>query len=83
MTAIGAGFLVNDAVLIPLFVALLGLSLWLLFRSARAHQNLRPAYLAGVGALGALIGIWASTFVLFAGLGLIVASSVWDYLSAP
>jgi mercuric ion transport protein len=82
LTAIGAGFLVNDAVLIPLFVALLGLSLWLLFRSARAHRDLRPVYLAGLGALGALVGLWTSTLVLFAGLGLMVASSLWDYLSA-
>lgn len=82
MTAVGAGFLINDAVLIPLFVALLGLSLWLLFRSARAHRNLRPVYLAGAGALSALIGLWTSAIVLFAGLGVIVASSLSDYLGA-
>ena len=56
LTAVGAGFLINDAVLIPLYVALLGLSVWLLFRSVRAHRNLRPVYLAGAGALGALVG---------------------------
>lgn len=82
LTAVGAGFLINDAVLIPLFVALLGLSLWLLLRSARAHRNLRPFYAAGTGALAALIGLWSSTIVLFAGLGVIVASSLWDYLGA-
>lgn len=82
LTAVGAGFLINDAVLIPLFVALLGLSLWLLFRSARAHRNLHPVYLAAAGALSALIGLWTSTIVLFAGLALMVASSFWDYLGA-
>lgn len=82
LTAIGAGFLINDAVLIPLYIVLLGLSLWLLFRSARAHRNLRPVYLAGTGTLAALIGLWTSTVVLFLGLGLIVASSFWDYLGA-
>ena len=82
LTVVGAGFLINDAVLIPLYVALLGLSVWLLFRSARAHRNLRPAYLAGAGALGALVGLWTSTLILFLGLGLIVASSFWDYLGA-
>ena len=80
LTAVGAGFLINDAVLIPLFAALLGLSLWLLFGSARAHHDLRPVYVAALGALGALVGLWTSTLVLFAGLGLIVASSLWDYL---
>lgn len=83
LTAVGAGFLINDAVLIPLYVASLGLSVWLLLRSARAHRNLRPVYLAGVGALAALVGgLWTSTVVLFLGLGLIVASSLWDYLGA-
>ena len=82
LTAVGAGFLINDAVLIPLFVALLGLSLWLLFRSARAHRDLRPVYLAALGTLGALAGLWISTLVVFAGLGLMVASSLWDYLGA-
>jgi mercuric ion transport protein len=82
LTAVGAGFLINDVVLIPLYVALLALSLWLLFRSARAHRNLRPVYVAGAGALAALIGLWTSTVLLFLGLGLIVASSFWDYLGA-
>jgi mercuric ion transport protein len=81
LSAIGAGFLISDAVLIPLFVALLALSLWFLYRSARAHRNLRPVYLAGAGALGALIGLWTSTIVLFAGLGVIVAASLWDFLA--
>ena len=82
LTAVGAGFLINDVVLIPLYIALLALSLWLLFRSARAHRNLRPLYIGGAGALAALIGLWISTVVLFLGLGLIVASSFWDYLGA-
>ena len=67
--------------LIPLFIALLGLSLWLLFRSARVHRDLRPVYVAALGALGALVGLWSST-VLFSGLGLMIASSLWDYLGA-
>jgi mercuric ion transport protein len=37
LAAIGAGFLINDAILIPLFVAFLALSLWLLYRSARGR----------------------------------------------
>lgn len=82
LTAIGAGFLINDAVLIPLFVALLGLSLWLLFRSARAHADLRPVYLAAAAAIAALAGLWTSTVVLFAGLGVMMGSSLWDYFGA-
>jgi mercuric ion transport protein len=36
LAAVGAGFLINDAVLIPLYVAFLALSLWLLYRSANS-----------------------------------------------
>lgn len=82
LTAMGAGFLINDAVLIPLFVVLLVLSLWLLYRSARAHQNLRPVYAAAAGALAALAGLWASTIILFTGLAVMVGASLWDYAHA-
>ncbi|MEX1068333.1 MAG: MerC domain-containing protein, partial [Patescibacteria group bacterium] len=42
LTAIGAGFLINDAFLIPLYVVFLALSLWLLHRSAKGHGGLAP-----------------------------------------
>jgi len=40
LSAVGAGFLIRDAILIPLYLFLLGLSAWLLYRSARAHGKL-------------------------------------------
>ena len=40
LSAIGAGFLVNDVFLIPLYLGFLGLSVWLLYSSARSHGNL-------------------------------------------
>jgi mercuric ion transport protein len=82
LSAVGAGFLVRDAVLIPLFVVLLAVSLWFLWRSASAHDNLNPFYLGSVGALAALAGLWTSAVVLFAGLLAIVASSIWDFVGA-
>ena len=82
LTAAGAGFLINDAVLIPLFVALLGLSLWLLYRSARAHANLAPLYLRIAGAVVAIAGLWTSTVAIVIGLAAIVVASFWDFVSA-
>jgi mercuric ion transport protein len=82
LTAIGAGFLINDAVLIPAFVALVGLSLWLLYRSARAHRSLRPFWLGLAGAVVAFVGLWLAPVVVFAGLAACVAASVWDFLAA-
>jgi hypothetical protein len=43
---VSAGFLVHDAFLIPLHSLMLGLSAWLLYRTARAHGNLTSSKLA-------------------------------------
>lgn len=82
LTAIGAGFLINDAVLIPAFLALVGLSLWLLYRSARAHRNLRPFWLGLAGGIVAFVGLWLAPVVVIAGLGACVAASLWDFFGA-
>lgn len=50
LTAVGAGFLVNDAVLIPLYAALLALSVWFLHRTAGLWTWLAAIW-AGLGAL--------------------------------
>lgn len=82
LTAAGAGFLINDAILIPLFVALLGLSLWLLYRSARAHANLAPLYLGIAGAVVAVAGLWTWIAAMVIGLAAIVVASFWDFVNA-
>ena len=79
LTAVGAGFLINDAILIPLYVAMLTLSVWLLHRSARAHGDLKPFWLGLAGALLALSGLLLTTILIYAGLGAIVAASAWDF----
>jgi mercuric ion transport protein len=80
ITAIGAGFLVRDAVLIPLYVAFLALSLWLLYRSAKSHGGLGPFWLGVAGAAVALIGLWLSPVLVYAGLIAIVAGNVGDFV---
>lgn len=79
LTAVGAGFLINDAVLIPAYAAMLALSLWLLYRSARVHRDLRPFWLALAGAAVALGGLFAGAQVVVAGLAAMVAGSIWDF----
>jgi mercuric ion transport protein len=51
VAAMGLGFLVRDAYLLPIFVGFVGLSLWLLLRSVRAHGDRRPFWLALAGGL--------------------------------
>jgi mercuric ion transport protein len=80
LTAVGAGFLINDAFLIPLYVLLLALSLWLLYRSAKAHGALAPFWIAAGGAVGALAGLWISPALVYAGLLAVIAANVADFL---
>ncbi|MGH8690506.1 MAG: MerC domain-containing protein [Burkholderiales bacterium] len=82
LSAIGAGFLINDAFLIPLFLAFVALSLWLLWRSTRRHGDRRPIYLAGAGAVAALAGLFIAPGVVYAGLASMVAASGWDLVAA-
>lgn len=84
--AAGFGFLVNDAYLFPIFVAFVALSLWLLYRSARRHQSLVPFWVALAGGLAGAAALWLlvtgfypkSWPIIYVGLTVFVAASVWD-----
>lgn len=80
VTAVGAGFLINDAVLIPLYVAFLALSAWLLYRSAKAHGGLGPFWLGAAGAAVALIGFFIHPILVYAGIAALVAGNIVDFL---
>lgn len=80
LSAAGAGFLINDAVLIPLYAALLALSLWFLHRTTRAHRRRAPFYLGLGGAVVAFAALWIWLAAIWAGLAALVAASLWDFL---
>ena len=80
LTAVGAGFLINDAVLIPLYLALLALSVWLLYRSARTHGGLAAFWVGLAGAAVALAGLWIDPIVVYGGLLAIIVGNVGDFL---
>jgi mercuric ion transport protein len=83
--AAGLGFLINDAYLVPIFGALVALSLWLLYRSARRHASLVPFWVALAGGLAGAIALWLTvmgfypeSWPTYLGLTVLVAASVWD-----
>ena len=96
LTAIGLGFLIHDAILIPLFIIFIGINLWMLHNTGN-HQEfihsgiaLSPFKLARIGAaisiLGLLLsvaGVAFSTLLVYAGLALFFAGNIWDYKSKP
>lgn len=87
--AVGLGFLIRDAYLFPLFVGFETVSLWLLFRSARRHAYLAPFWIGLAGGITGAAGLWLLVTglypmpaLVYGGLGVLVASSVWDVLRA-
>lgn len=82
LAAIGAGFLINDAFLIPLYLGLLALSVWLLFGTARSHGNLTPFWAGLAGAIVAFAGLWILPALVYAGLAVLISGSVWDFWNA-
>jgi mercuric ion transport protein len=82
LAAIGAGFLVNDAFLLPLFFGLSALSVWLLYGSARTHRNLAPFWAGLAGALAAFGGLWVHAALVYGGLAALIGASFWDLRNA-
>ena len=86
--AVGLGFIVHDAYLLPLFVGFVALSVWTLYRSASRRARLEPFWLALAGGVAASIGLWLlvtgkypHSWPLYAGLVLLVSGSVLDVIN--
>ena len=86
--AAGLGFLIHDAYLFPLYVGFAGLSLWLLYPSARRHGPMAPFWVSLAGAVFGAVGLWLMVTGLFpqpwsvyAGFLVLLAGSVWDFIN--
>ena len=91
LTAIGLGFLIHDAILIPLFIGFIGFNLWILHSSTSkretcAIETMSPFKLAAVGGtisiLGLLLsvaGIGLATLLIYIGLGLFFVGNFRGY----
>jgi mercuric ion transport protein len=85
MGAVGLGFLINDAYLFPLFAGFVTVSLWFLFGTARRHGGLAPFWVGLAGGVIGVAGLWPPVtglyplpVLVYGGLGMLVAGSVWD-----
>lgn len=79
--AVGAGFLIRDAILVPLFALFLAFTLWSLWRSRAAHHQRGPLRLGLAGAIVAFAALWFLAPLAYAGLAGVVAASVWDIVA--
>lgn len=69
LSAIGLGFLINDAVLLPLLAGSLLITLWGLYNGIRHHHNLSAFGIGVAGALLVGLSIWFGQG-LYAGAGI-------------
>ena len=81
LSAMGAGFLIRDAILVPLFVLFLAFTLWSLWRSRARHQQPGPFYLGLGSAVVAFAALWLFVPLAYAGLVGFIGASVWDIVA--
>ncbi len=92
VAAVGLGFLLHDAYLLPMFAAFTGLNLWTLYRSARKHEALsEEAMLAfwtgSIGASVSTLGLGltvtgilpVAVILVYSGLALFIVANIWDF----
>jgi len=72
--AIGAAGLAEHAYMFPAFAGLLGVSVWLIWRSGWLREDLRPFWLALAGAVFAVAATWVAL------VGILPALGWWSYL---
>ncbi len=77
LSAAGLGFLVNDAILLPLVALALGVALWGLWRGTERHGSRGALLLGGVGAALLVLGIFLYPLV-YAGMAAMLGAAVWN-----
>lgn len=82
LSAAGLGFLIHDAILIPLLAAFVALNLWLLWRATGRHSNRQPFWLGVIGGATAVVGLYIHPIVSGLGLAALIAASLWDFTNA-
>ena len=78
LSAAGLGFIINDAILIPLLAIFLLIAVWGLKGSRARHGANGPFYLGSVGAVAAFVGILVFMPVHIIGLVAVIVAAIWD-----
>lgn len=81
LAAIGAGFLVNDLILLPLLAVSLIVALWGLEKGGEIHRDPRPLQLGTVGAVLIPSGVFIGAWLVALGAVLLVSATVWNVVA--
>jgi len=82
LSAIGVGFLVNDAVLLPLLVVFLvigGIGLW---SAARRHGKFQAVWLHGLSAITLVLSAFVvyQRLIVWLSLAGVIGASIWSFV---
>ena len=78
LAAIGLGFLIRDAVLVPLLIVALGVTGWGLWQGRRCHGRGSPLLFGLGGAALAVGGLYLWVPLAFVGFAAVILASVWN-----
>ncbi len=78
LSAIGLGFLLRDAILIPLLILGLGVTAWGLWQGRRCHGRPGPLVAGVVGSLVTVGGVLAWVPLAFVGFLGVILASIWN-----
>jgi len=78
LAALGFGFLIHDAVLVPLLIVALGVTGWGLWQGRRCHGHGSPVALGLAGGLVAVGGLFLWVPLAFIGFSAVTLASIWN-----
>ncbi len=78
LSALGLGFLLRDAILVPLLILGLGVTVWGLWQGRRCNGRSRPLVAGLVGSLITVGGVLAWVPLAFVGFVGVIVASVWN-----
>lgn len=78
VSALGLGFLLHDAILIPLLILGLGVTVWGLWQGRRCHGRSGPLAVGLVGSLITVGGLLAWVPLAFAGFTGVIVAGIWN-----
>lgn len=78
LSAIGLGFLIHDAVLVPLLAVALGVTAWGLWQGRRCHGRASALRLGLGGAALTVGGLFLWVPLAFIGFAAVVLASIWN-----
>lgn len=79
LSAVGLGFLIHDAVLVPLLAVALGVTVWGLWQGRRCHGRAAALRLGLAGAALTVGGLFLWVPLAFIGFAAVVLASIWNF----